>query len=169
MKNSVSRCLFFVFLLLFSAAMVRADYLTIPAAAFHGWYTDSSSVYFVGTACNNRYIYTLVQPGDAGFCYAPVSLPNGATINGIMLFYWDNDINGDIEVLLQSNAPTTDAYHTLFSTKTSGAYAGIQYKGDWSLDGGSRIVNSNFQYTLRLQFGVASTELKCYGVRIIYH
>ncbi len=171
MRNTVSRTFFLVFLLLFSAAVGMADYLTVPACAFHGWNTDASSIYFVATASNVQYIYTLTQPGDAGYCYAPVNLPQGVRIDGIVLYYLDNDISANIEVKLQRHYQLTqDAYKTLFTVTTSGAGNWISSLGDWTLDDGTRLVNNNsYQYSLRLQFQAATDQLKCCGVKIIYH
>ncbi|MBP1767218.1 MAG: hypothetical protein H6P98_1333 [Candidatus Aminicenantes bacterium] len=171
MKNSVSRMCFFVCLLFLSAAVGMADYLTVPACAFHGYYTDASSAYFVATYTNVQYIYTLTQPGDAGYCFAPVNLPQGARIDGIVLYYMDNDGGANIEAKLQRHyQATADAYVTLFTATSYGASNWVNSLADYSLDGGTRLVNNNsFQYSLRLQFGAATDQLRCYGVKIVYH
>jgi len=116
-------------------------------------------------------IYTLTQPGDAGYCYAPVSLPQGVRIDGIVLYYLDNEISANIEIKLQRHyQPTQDAYKTLFTVTTSGAGNWISSLGDWTLDDGTRLVNNNsYQYSLRLQFQAATDQLKCFGVKIVYH
>jgi len=171
MRNTMSRTFFFVFLLLFSAAVGMADYLTVPAVAFHGWNTDASSVYFVATESNAQWIYTLTQPGDAGYCYAPVNLPQGVKIDGIVLYYLDNDGGANIEVKLQKQyQPVLDSYKTLFTVTTYGAANWVSSLSDWTLDDGTRTVNNNaYQYCLRLQFQAATDQLKCFGVKIVYH
>lgn len=170
MRNTISKVFCLVFLLLFAAAAGQADYLTVPACAFHGYYTDPSSVYFVATSSNAQWIYTLTQPGDAGYCYAPVNLPQGARISGIILYYLDNDAGANIEVRLQKHTQSVlDSYKTLFSVTTYGASNWINTLGDWTLNEGTRIVGNNgFQYCLRLQFQAATDQLKCFGVKIIY-
>jgi hypothetical protein len=171
MKKTMSRAFVFVFLLLLSAMIGLADYLVVPACAFHSWNTDPSSIYFVTTYKNVQYIYTQTQPGDAGYCYAPVNLPQGVRIDGIVLFYLDNSAGANIEVKLQRHyQAVADAYVTLFSVTTSGAASGVRSLADYSLDGGMRLVNNNgWQYSLRLQFQAASEQLRCFGVKIVYH
>jgi hypothetical protein len=171
MKNTMGRAFFLVFLFLVSAVVGLADYLTVPACAFHGWNTDSSSIYFVATASNVQYIYTLAQPGDAGYCYAPVNLPQGAKIDGIVLYYLDNDAGANVEAKLQRHyQATADAYVTLFTATSYGASNWVNSVADYSLDAGTRTVNNNgWQYSVRLQFQAATDQLKCFGVKIIYH
>jgi hypothetical protein len=169
MRNTVSRAFFLVVLLFFSVGIGRADWLVIPAPAFHSYYTDPDSNLFVATTCTSSYIYTLRQPTGGGFLYAPVNLPHGVKIQGIVFFYLDNDAGGDIKATLGRVQLSTGTYQQLFQALSGGVANWIIAAGDWSLDGGSRVVNNyGYQYALRLDFGVHSDQLRCYGVRIIY-
>jgi hypothetical protein len=170
MKNAISKVLIIVFLVLFSAAAGLADYLAVPACAFHSYNTDATDYTHVATYSSSRYIYALAMPDDDGYCYAPVNLPQGVRISGIVVFAWDNHASANIEVALQRHYQLSDApQQTLFSVATSGNAAAVYSWGDWALDAGTRIVNNNnYQYTLRLRFMAATEQLRCYGVKVIY-
>jgi hypothetical protein len=169
MRNTLSKAFFLVFLLLLSAAIGQADFLVVPAAAFHSYVTEPSDLNYVTTECNSRWIFTKTQP-PGGYCYAPVNLPDGVRIDGIVLFFRDNHGVSGIELQLFKNYQLNETISaSLFSVKTSGQSTEVQSLGDWTIDEGTRIVNNNsFQYTLRIKFGAASEELKCFGAKIKY-
>jgi hypothetical protein len=172
MKNTLGRSFVFVFLFILTVVISMADVLTVPAAAFHSYSTYPSDIYFVATSCNSRWIYTLTQPDAAGYLYAPVNLPEGVRIDGITLYCRDNHASADIWLLLQKNSQQNETVTvTLFSVSSSGQSTAMQHLNDWTVDGGaSRLVaNNSYQYTLRIQFGAASEELKCFGAKITYH
>ena len=138
--------------------------------AFHGYNTDATDITHVATFSNSKYIYALAMPDDDGYCYAPVNLPQGAKIGGIVVYAWDNDFSANIEVALQKHYQLSDGSpQILFSVATSGYTAGVLSWGDWTLDTGSRTVNNNnWEYSLRLRFQAATDQLRCYGVKIAY-
>lgn len=170
MRKKLLGTFFLVFLLFISAGISMADFLAVPASAFRGWVTDPGSIYFVGVRSNSRWIYTETQPGDSGYCYAAVNLPHGVRIDNLILFYRDNHATADIECALFKNYQIGDISEELFKVKTSGQSTSIQYLGDWTLNQGVRYINNNtHQYTIRIQFEAASSNLKCYGVQVRFH
>ena len=58
-----------------------------------GFYAQSSSAFvpYNSTTPYARNGVALYNPGGPGVYLAPVSLPNGATVNQFVVYYYDND------------------------------------------------------------------------------
>jgi len=146
----------FIFLL---AAVLPADTLTISNAAFNP--QGSQIIYRSG-----YYLW----PDSAGTSVqAPVNLPDGAIIDGIRLFYYDNG-PALIRAVLVRRSVWQFSWLKLFTVQTSVELNKEQWTCDYSLDSGTRTVNTqNHSYWLDVWFSGSGAKYLLYDVQIIYH
>jgi hypothetical protein len=153
----------------FKYASTRTHYLTIPASAFQadGQQNDVWA-YVNGLA----YIPSGTEPLSV-FSFAPVYLPEGAVVEEVTFYYYDNDETGNAHVKgrLSRYSVDTAASNTLaeIESTTTGASLDVQSSTDTSIYN-STIDNQAYAYYLRGEFQVdiASFNLKFYGCRIKY-
>ena len=90
----------------------QTGYVSIPAAAF----TPRESGYNY-----SNYGSELVNnDNNSDYYYAPVYLPDGATVTR-MIFYWEDTSSSDGSASLRRALLTTGGYNTMASVNTSGS------------------------------------------------
>jgi len=147
-------------LILFSGTG-RADHLFIPHTAFNGSNYDTTYLTY------NH--YTRMQ--SQGFLVAPVYLPQGAVVNGVILFFEDKG-PGYIACNLVRVNPDAGTERFQFPIQSDGSTAGIRHEANWAVTQGTRTVNhAVFSYYVRIQFSFTDnfSNYALYGVRIHYH
>jgi hypothetical protein len=152
---------FSIVLTVFLAAAIHAETLTIPHTAFTG---QSNTIVY---ARNEGYVYKDVVDS---FLQAPVYLPNGAIIEGIKLFYYDNG-GKSIQMVLCKQNLVSGIRLNIFGLETTGVEDQRRNIADWTLDaGGSRAVdNKNNTFWLNVMFNGTGTKYRVYAAQIIYH
>jgi hypothetical protein len=158
-KLSLIMCL--VFLFSFAASVGYADYLFVPARAFHA---DADDVAY------DSYETRIWKDDSTGYLVAPVYLPQGAVVDGVFLFYRDSG-TGYISCVFMRTNPDANTYQSQFPITTSGD-TGDGHAVSWAVTNGTRTINhAVFAYYLRLYFYVSddASNYRVYGVRIHYH
>lgn len=153
-----------VILLLFSASIIQAQQnYTIHSVAFVPdnedieWKRDSNGTYLKDTSPTGR-------------MYAPVILPQDATIISVTLSYTDNADPGNITFYVKRINLYTKIVTTLFSASTSGT-PGEGEVIDFTLNAGSRVVkNNSFAYVTYVSINDTSDgyQLKWHAIKIKY-
>ena len=127
----------------------RADgYASIPAAAFSSGRDDGcylkrnySQIYFRSTST--------VADCDA---YAPVSLPEGATLEELTCYFWNYDVDTDTNptATLIRKSFSGNLSSNLFEVESGGDAETIQIKTDNTIDNAthSTVHNGPYQYSL---------------------
>lgn len=91
--------------------ITKSDILTIPASAFMT--NNSQNLLFNGSSVLS---FLILQNGTDGTLYAPVMLPNGATITSFRLVYLDNSNSHAISsCVLQTNSQTSTGFSPISS------------------------------------------------------
>lgn len=91
--------------------VTKSDILTIPASAFIT--NNSLNLLFNGSSVLS---FLILQNGTDGTLYAPVMLPNGATITSFRLVYLDNSNSHAISsCVLQTNSQTSTGFSPISS------------------------------------------------------
>ena len=101
------------------------------------------------------------------YFYAPVVLPEGATVVSLVLFYQDNDTFSNMNFKLTRLNMYKQNELTMAEYTTSGS--------SW-LDKKIKVTSINFRiihnggyvYRLRAEFSRASSRLVLYGIKIVY-
>jgi len=148
----------------FSAGSIYGDYISLSPAVFIP--RQSTTTYYKSTS--GSYLDTYVAPC---IYFAPVFLPQGAVIDGIFFFYYDenSDSGGYMTCILERLNYDTGNDQELFRVNSQGSAPGVRKTGTWTLWGGSRVVkNQSFAYYIKLWFN-ADPNLRFHGVRIHYH
>ncbi len=159
-KSSLVLGVMALFLLLPTAVQAQ-QFLTMPSCAFRPNDEDVTYTYWWD------YSYADSDSPSATF-YAPVYLPQDATIISVTLSFYDNSAS-DIYFDVTRTNLYTNSYQTLFSGSSSGtpSYDTIV---DSSLNAGSRVVkNNSFHYIARISVpaGVGS-DLMFFTLKIKY-
>gem|GEM_PF-2951344 len=151
----------------FTYSSAKTYYLSISAAAFNPSASDD-------TWWNNwayGYISGGTSPFDMWLHCAPISLPQGAVVTGLDLYYYDNDATYDVTATLylfcRGNTATSGFTIAQVSITSSGSSTNIQTA---STTANTTINNQDNQYTLALHWVVpnVSGNLMFYGCRIKY-
>ncbi len=151
-----------VVLLLFSSTMIQAQaFLVIPSPAFRP-HDDTVAFFYY-------WDYSWVDSGGSGTFYAPVYLPQDATIISVTFTFTDTDASNDLSFSVIRTNIYTGAYQTLFSGSSSGS-GGFGTTVDSSLNAGSRVVkNNSFSYVARIDVpSPGGSSLKFWSVKIKY-
>jgi len=101
-------------------------FYSLHAAAFRPYASTTSWAFFDDELYN--------PGGTDSDLQAEVSLPNGATINKLVVYYWDDCGSGDMTVRLERSAASGDAKHPLAQASTSGTVSGYRYAEDSIID-----------------------------------
>ena len=107
--------------------------------------------------------------GDAGYMYAPVSLPDGAIVSEVVFYVYDND-NGE-EVTGEMYRQTFGASASTQMALTGGSGVAAQPASTSISDvtiTNSTIDNSSYSYYLRFNTEENNNQLRVYGARIRY-
>lgn len=150
----------------------KVNILQIPVAAFHPE-TSTQSFGYKGN------MYWGPNAGTGGsWAWAPVTLPSGAYVYYVDLYYNDTNAAADMTVYLRKNTgqngvPTTaPSYRTVGSVKSTGS-AGYNYavgyiSGGETINNNARYSADGGQYTVEAYFP-ADTGLSLAGVDIWWH
>ncbi len=136
--------------------------MVIPAAAFSTDGVDPEGHYYDARGFLNG-------DGSDNSMVAPVYLPEGATLNKIVAYVYDNSdscgANANVHVYLNRNHLSSAAYEVIGYTGSSGASGSPHPIEDDTIDGGS--VN-NLVYAYWLHLNMCSTAHELYSVVIYY-
>ena len=154
----------------FTYSSDRTHHYQIPVAAFQ--YLNHTLNGSVGLSGFSGYVKTGSAPYLASF-FAPVNLPDGATITVLKVFYLDKDPdwNMDLDVYLLEKplmSVVTSGKATI-EVSTSGSSTNIQSASDNSING-TAIANDQYQYIICVNLWPESigTFLSFYGCEIEY-
>jgi hypothetical protein len=150
-----------IFLFVFSASFVMADWVTVPAAAFRG---DKETTDF------DINVGEVLKTATNGYLYAPVNLPNGAIIKNMRLLYIDNSASYNVTAILYRTNLFTGINTSLFSVVTSGASTSRQYLVDSTTTYASdrKVYTNVLQYNIQLYFSGGDSLIRVIGITIEY-
>lgn len=133
----------------------------IPAAAF---VPDGSGRQW-GFGFNNAYLY----PAGAGsYCgIAPVYLPDGATVTGVISYVYDNNADDVTTYLYAKPIGSTTLATTMAFIATSGQSTNIQGLGDTTITQ-PVINNSSYTYHLGVCLWGTNDTMRFYAAQIMY-
>ena len=147
----------------------RTRRLNIPACAFVKDDAYPNAVWNM----TSSYAYTSTE-GTSGYCYAyaPIYLPEGATVTGVQIQYYDNDSTLDIYVtfaLRRASITSTSSQNLSYGTATSsGDSTTLRVAEDDDLAYTS--IENNYNYSMYLAWNPTglSHDLRFYGASITY-
>jgi hypothetical protein len=144
----------------YTYSTAKTNYVSVSASAF----TPIDGLTFDGTGTGNARWITGGTPGNANVMYAPINLPDGASISEFEIFYNDQDavyaVSGEIEGLTLS----TNSIFDIATTPTS--TAGVGSVTDNTI---SHIVNNaSIAYFLKFNTYEANSDLWIRGAVITY-
>ena len=143
--------------------VVQGDSIILSPADFNqneddnDYFFDTGSLY-VRVGCTHRYFS------------APIHLPQNAAVTSVVVFYMDNDINGNVQVNFYKKNAYTEALTPMASYTSSGASPSYQNHKIAPIVGGNRIDNGGYTYNCRVYFTNANADENvqlCY-VKILY-
>lgn len=163
MKNK--QIIIFCFFIIAETSALHADFVCIPASAFHQG--DNGSASYEISA--DGYIYCPITPTTL---FARVVLPHDTWIKNIRVFYYDNDISNDISVYLDRvDFHIYPTKYTIFSVSSDSSSPNMRFMIDSSvtppLKGWRGVGNDSYQMFLRLDLAGGSDH-RLYGVTIEY-
>lgn len=133
--------------------VIKKDYFSISGGAFN---PEDSSLTYSTDGCSI---------GGNGKFYAPVYLPNEATVTKILFFWTDYYGSGDGTLQLKRHSFGNPTAQTMAEASTSGS-TGSGASEDITIDN-PEINNSQYSYFVVLDF--PSALIKCYNVIIEYN
>jgi hypothetical protein len=138
----------------------QTDYLNIAGGTFVPERTGTAFSYQSGGG-------TSVTGGSMRFMHAPVILPQGATIDA-MRFYWYDNSDGEFmsAALYRNNGDGTRTQLSLINSP-SGVEAGDHYGSDYYTFS-ETVDNSLYNYEIEVYWSSATTDLKLMRIRILY-
>jgi hypothetical protein len=139
----------------------QTDYLSIAGGTFVPERTGTDFSYQSGGG-------TSVTGGSMRFMHAPVILPQGATIDA-MRFYWYDNIDGEFmsAALYRNNGDGTRTQLSLINSP-SGVEAGDHYGSLYQVFSDETVDNSLYNYEIEVSWSSATTDLKLMRIRILY-
>jgi len=154
---------FLIFILFLCSSMTMAEGLFFPATAFI--YPESDEgVDFIRENSLQLLSWPTYKPN---YFYAPVVLPQGASVSSIVLFYQDNDYYANMEFKLTRLDMYNKTEQTMVEYTTSGSSWLDKEVGVSSVK--YRIIhNPRYVYRLRVKFSRASSRLVLYGIKVHY-
>jgi len=163
-KSTFVLCMLVLFL--FTASMIHAQYkfFNIPSCSFRPMDEDYTYTYYWD------YSYADSDCPSSPYFFAPIYLPQDATIVSVTLSYYDSDSSNDMSFSVIRTNLYTKSYQTLFSGSSSGS-SGEGEIVDSTLNNGSRIVkNNSFYYAAYISIPAAGvgSSLKFYCLKIKY-
>ncbi|MDH4209795.1 MAG: hypothetical protein OEV76_13035 [Anaerolineae bacterium] len=109
----------------------------------------------------------LYNPGDTAAGYAaPLSLPHGATVTKVVVWYYDI-LEANLTVTLERAHLDNNTYDTMASVASSGT-AGYGYGEDESIDYAEIDLQSYAYYAYLTMPGLGSSDFTLVGIRVDY-
>jgi hypothetical protein len=144
-----------------TALWLGSSPLVIPAAAFSSDGFDPDSFYFTFSGG-----YIRGTAAADGCVKAPVYLPDGATIDSVYAYLYDNDSSRNAYIDVRRVRNLTGVQTTMASVSTSayGNSTSIRYLGDFTVV--EPVVDDLYSYYVTTCF--LSTNVRLYAVRIFY-
>jgi len=101
--------------------------------------------------------------------YAPVHLPEGATVTELKASFWDNEASNSGHIELHKFYRYTGSSMLMAQFTTSGVYPGIIHYSSTSITS-ETISNDGYGYYLMVSMGYSSSEynMRFYGAEIVY-
>ncbi len=159
-KSSLVLGVMALFLLLPTAVQAQ-QFLSMPSCAFRPHDEDVTYTYWWD------YSYTDSDSPTTGTFYAPIYLPQDATIISVTLSFYDSSTS-DISFSVRRTNLYTKSYQTLFSESSTGT-PGSDTIVDSSLNSGSRVVkNNSFHYAAYITCPAIGSSLRFYTLKIKY-
>jgi hypothetical protein len=139
--------------------------LMIPASAFHPQSDITYSYFGFG------YVYGTSGTGTERIWWAPLDLPNGAFLEGLTLYYYDNTPVTDLELYLTSyegdTIPgTTDLFHT--SSSDAPGYGTVYLPTNYTIDLRDDVTGEARFYQVIVWPGEQTSDNAFKGVRASY-
>jgi hypothetical protein len=149
--------------------------LSIPACAFQRSYSGDADEVMISSA-GYMYLSGGVAPYDVDL-YAPVNLPDGATVTNFSVYYYDNNMGDDLSIayarLFRGDSfitSTAVVMAQISSISTTGVDTTPQYSYDTTISYNT-IDNQNRNYFAQIwdfQPDAQSANLRFNGCRIEY-
>jgi hypothetical protein len=126
------------------AVNTKSDVLSVPATAFRALSGNSTSAdYFLDASATSTFNdITITNTTTAASLVAEVQIPNGATINGITLYAYDNNATVGLKADLISTPNTGTANDIWYSAKTGAAFASNVFYNGFTGIGVPTVVNN---------------------------
>jgi hypothetical protein len=102
--------------------------------------------------------------------FAPVHLPQDACVKNIVIYYYDNDGQGEIEVKLTKCNVYNGIATNMATWLSSGSLDAMQMHKISSITGDDKINNRAYLYFVHVFFtnGDGGSDIKIYGIKITY-
>ena len=120
----------------------------------------------------NADIAVAVKAAADPYMHAPINLPDGAQITGLVFYYYDNHNPGYMTAnLIRNNDPGTGSRTSLASANSPfGVVAGSHYSySSYPLSTPEVVDNARYNYEIEVYWSAASTELRLMGVKVVYN
>jgi hypothetical protein len=141
--------------------------LIIPAAAFIDSGSDSYDNYKFWAG--NGYVRSNGNGSGLACLAAPAYLPDGATIENLWVYLYDDSADDFTVTLWRKRNSNTDLAENLASVTTSGTSTSVQILGDTTVDpGGATVDNQYYSYHVSACLSSTSTSHRIYAVWIYY-
>lgn len=133
-------------------------FYTVNAFAFRPE-TQATPWQFVGVS--------LVNPGqDVAFYWAPLLLPHGVRVSKLVVYYWDNDPNDDLCVMIDRISLADGTVPLMAEACSFGAFDGYRTRGTITI-AYPVIDNQSYSYAAHLQLPYGP-DLRFLAIRIDY-
>lgn len=147
----------------FSYSQERTRYLTIPGIAFM-----STGSYYTAASPDGFDVWNNNQDGMPDAYYAPVNLPDGATITEVYVKYYDND-SGGITVTMNRVGLLTDSIEPIATIDLFAAGANPNYSSAYTTTIANGVINDNYYaYNAKVYFSTGNSNLRLRAVKITY-